>query len=67
MGGVYLEINTYKAKASQFNYLNWEYNKKKLTQRWNLYEYEDKPIRVQRDIYSALLIKNVNCDEESLS
>ncbi len=66
MGGVYLEVNTDKVKASHINYLNGEYNKKKLSQRWNLFEYEGKPIKVQRDIYSALLINNVNSDVESL-
>jgi len=29
------EINTYEAKASQFNYFDETYKKKKLSQRWN--------------------------------
>ena len=55
-GGKYIEINTYKVKASQYNHLNKQYNKKKLSQRWNYFEC----IKVQRDIYSAFLIKNVD-------
>lgn len=54
-GGKYIEVNTYKVKASQYNHLNQEYNKKKLSQRWNYFN----DIRVQRDLYSAFLIKNV--------
>jgi len=60
--GTYLEINTREVKASQYNHLNGKYNKKKLSQRWNYFEYNDEQIKVQRDIYSAYLIKNVNGD-----
>jgi hypothetical protein len=59
-GGKYFEINTREVRASQFNHLNYEYNKKKLSQRWNYFEYKDKSIKVQRDMYSSYLIKNVN-------
>lgn len=59
-GGLYIEVNTYKVKASQYNHLNEEYNKKKLSQRWNYFEYNNENIKVQRDIYSAYLIKNVD-------
>lgn len=59
-GGSYVEVNTYKVKASQYNHLNQEYNKKKLSQRWNYFEYNERQIKVQRDIYSAYLIKNVD-------
>lgn len=55
-GGRYIEINTYKVKASQYNHLNQQYNKKKLSQRWNYFH----DIKVQRDMYSAFLIKNVD-------
>lgn len=34
-GGLYKEVNTFEVKASQYNHLNREYNKKKLSQRWN--------------------------------
>lgn len=59
-GGLYIEVNTYKIKASQYNHLNEEYNKKKLNQRWNYFNYNNEDIKVQRDIYSAYLIKNVD-------
>lgn len=55
-GGRYIEVDTYKVKASQYNHLNQEYNKKKLSQRWNYFG----DIKVQRDLYSAYLIKNVD-------
>jgi hypothetical protein len=58
-GGVYFEINTREVKASQ-------YNKKKLSERWNLFEYNGEEIKVQRDIYSAYLIKNVKGDLKSI-
>lgn len=60
--GTYKEINTREVKASQYNHLNNEYNKKKLSQRWNYMDYNDKEIKVQRDLYSAFLIKNVMDD-----
>ena len=65
-GGVYFEINTREVKASQYNHLNRQYNKKKLSERWNLFEYNDVEIKVQRDIYSAYLIKNVKADLKSI-
>lgn len=64
--GRYLEVNTHKIKASRYNHLNQEYIKKKLSQRWNWFEYEGNKIKVQRDIYSAYLIKNVNGDLETI-
>ena len=66
-GGLYFEINTREVKASQYNHLNRQYNKKKLSQRWNLFEYNGAKIKVQRDIYSAYLIKNVNEDLKSIN
>ncbi|HEY5561169.1 MAG TPA: transposase [Clostridiaceae bacterium] len=66
-GGVYFEINTREVKASQYNHLNKQYNKKKLSQRWNLFDYKGEEIKVQRDIYSAYLIKNVNIDLKSVN
>ena len=59
-GGLYVEVNTYKVKASQYNHLNNEYNKKKLSQRWNYFKYNNEDIKIQRDLYSAYLIKNVD-------
>lgn len=59
MGGTFTKIKTQKAKASQFNHLSREYNKKKLSKRWN-----DMPDgrKIQRDLYSAFLIMNINPD-----
>lgn len=55
------EINTYKAKASQFNHFDSTYKKKTLFQRWNDFD----GIKIQRDMYSAFLIMNINNDLES--
>lgn len=65
--GLYLEVNTYKVKASQYNHLDGACNKKKLSQRWNYFNYNDKALKVQRDLYSAYLIKNVNPDLETIN
>ena len=50
-----LKINTAKVKASQYNHIEDECKKKKLSERWNeLGEY-----KIQRDLYSAFVIQNV--------
>lgn len=56
-----IKINTYEAKASQFNHFDKTYKKKKLSQRWN----DFNGLKVQRDMYSAFLIMNVNDDLKS--
>lgn len=56
-----IEINTFKAKASQFNHMTGEYHKKSLSQRWN----DLNGIKIQRDLYSAFLIMNISDDLES--
>lgn len=66
-GGIFLEVNTFKVKASQYNHLNQEYNKKKLSQRWNYFNYNNEDIKVQRDLYSSYLIKNINSDLETIN
>jgi hypothetical protein len=66
-GGLFIEINTREAKASQYNHLNHQYNKKKLSQRWNDFEYKGKQIKIQRDLYSAFLIQNTNDDLKSFN
>lgn len=66
-GGIFLEVNTFKVKASQYNHLNGEYNKKKLSQRWNYFNYNNEDIKIQRDLYSSYLIKNVNSDLETIN
>jgi hypothetical protein len=48
------KINTAKVKASQYNHITDNYNKKELKDRWN------KDLGIQRDMYSAFLIMNVN-------
>ncbi|MBE3102578.1 MAG: transposase [Firmicutes bacterium] len=53
-----IKVNTREVKASQYNHLNGQYNKKKLSQRWN----DLDGIKVQRDLYSAYLIQHVNDD-----
>ncbi|MHB9924647.1 nuclease/transposase family protein [Clostridium botulinum] len=52
------KINTKKVRASQYNPLTDEYNKKELKDRWN------KDINIQRDLLSALIIKNVIIDKK---
>ena len=54
-----IEIDTKSFKASQYNHQKDEYFKKSLSQRWNMLDLNDKTIVfVQRDLYSAFLIKN---------
>ena len=54
-------VNTYEAKASQFNHFDGTYTKKSLSQRWN----DFNGIKIQRDMYSAFLIMNINDDLKS--
>ena len=56
-----IEINTFEAKASQFNHFDKTYTKKTLSQRWN----DFNGIKIQRDIYSAFLIMNISNDLKS--
>jgi len=51
-----VEINPFKTKASQFNHISQEFKKCSLEVRFRELE---KGIVVQRDLYSAFLIKNV--------
>lgn len=53
-----IEINTFEAKASQFNHFDKTYTKKSLSQRWNDFD----GIKIQRDMYSAFLIMNIADD-----
>ena len=52
-----IKINTVKAKASQFDHISEEYHKKSLSTRWAKLSNGDI---VQRDLYSAFLIQNIN-------
>lgn len=55
------EVNTWKFKASQYNHVDDIYTKKRLSERWNLIDSR----KVQRDLYSAFLLKNSKDDLES--
>jgi hypothetical protein len=59
LNGLFYEINTVEAKASQYNHVKDEYVKKKLSERWSLL---DEDLKIQRDLYSAFLIQNINDD-----
>lgn len=50
------EVNIYKLKASQYDHVTKEYNKVGLNERWK----EVDGNTVQRDLYSAFLIMNVD-------
>lgn len=58
-----IKINTWIVKASQYNHFNQTYKKKSLSERWNDFD----GIRVQRDMYSAFLIMNVEDDLQSVN
>ena len=60
-GAKLTRIDTKACRASQYNHFVEEYKKKKLSQRWN----DFNGIKVQRDLYSAFLIMNVNKDLKS--
>lgn len=57
------KINTYKAKASQYNHFNKSCIKKTLSNQWNNFNGE----RIQRDLYSAFLIMNINSNLEDFN
>lgn len=56
-----IKIDTFKAKASQFNHFDGTYTKKSLSQRWNNFD----GVKIQRDLYSAFLIMNIADDLKS--
>lgn len=55
-----VKVNT-SVRASQFNHMTGEYQKKSLGQRWN-----DMPDgrRIQRDLYSAFLLQHMNTAQD---
>lgn len=55
----FIPINTKTYKASQYNHFSDTYIKKKLKDRWNYFNNGDI---IQRDLYSAFLIKNPEFD-----
>ena len=58
-----IKIDTWSVKASQYNHFDETCKKKKLSNRWNNFD----GIKVQRDMYSAFLIMNVNPDLKSIN
>ena len=58
VGGVYAEVDTKEFKASQYNHVTDIYEKIPLSQR----EKEIGKRKVQRDLYSAFLIRNADLD-----
>lgn len=56
-----IKIDTWHAKASQFNHFDGTYHKKTLSQRWN----DFNGIKIQRDLYSSFLIMNIASDLKS--
>jgi hypothetical protein len=59
-------VATAKVKASQYNHVTETYEKKELKERWNRLLIENEPVRVQRDLYSAYLIMNVQSNLEKI-
>lgn len=57
-----IKIDTWSVKASQYNHIEDNFKKKKLSERWNIIA----GIKVQRDMYSAFLIMNVSTDLKSI-
>jgi hypothetical protein len=57
-----LPIHTQKFKASQYNHITNKYIKKELKERWNTFNIKGIELKIQRDLYSAYLIKNTNTD-----
>lgn len=51
--GEYVEVNTWTFKASQYDHMINNCNKKQLSKRWHQFE---NGIKVQRDLYSAMLL-----------
>lgn len=58
-----IKIDAYSVKASQYNHFDETYTKKKLSERWNNFN----GIKIQRDMYSAFLIMNVNTDLKTIN
>lgn len=56
-GGTFKKANTKSFKASQYDHISNEYKKKKLRDRWHVF---DNGIKIQRDLYSAFLLRNSN-------
>ena len=60
-GGAVIEVSTREFKASQYDHSKNQYIKVPLSQRWKTIKNEKgEECRVQRDLYSAFLLKNSN-------
>ena len=57
------KVDTWRVKASQYCHLDDSYKKKPLSKRWN----DFAECKVQRDMYSAFLLMNVNPDLKSIN
>ena len=65
-GGAVIEVPTKEFKASQYDHSKDLYIKVPLSQRWKTIENEQgEECRVQRDLYSAFLLKNSNDQRNS--
>ncbi|MBZ9633799.1 transposase [Clostridium sp. FP1] len=60
------KVNTYKIKASQYNHFDDKYNKKELSERFNIFNIDNEEIKIQRDLYSSFLIMNVKENLEEI-
>lgn len=58
LGSTLIKIDTWSAKASQYNHVDKTCKKKTLNNRWNIIDGK----KIQRDMYSAFLIRNINPD-----
>ena len=58
-----LKVNTWTVKASQYNPFDNTYTKKALADRWQIL---GAGIKIQRDIFSAWLIKNVKANLQEI-
>lgn len=61
VGGCYLLADKWNTKASQYNHQTGEYIKKDRSTRWNesMY-YMGEEVQIQRDLYSAFLLSNID-------
>lgn len=63
VGNKLIKIDTWSVKASQYDHDEDTCKKKKLSQRWTIVAGKN----IQRDLYSAFLIQNVNSDLKSIN
>lgn len=68
VGGQFINASKFETRASQYNHQTDECKKKTLNTRWNdnLY-YMGKEVKIQRDLYSAFLLSNMNFDTKKIN